>query len=100
MVKPLEKSIKFWDGHGLLRIVELHVGEGTETDIARRKGGHGGGVAESDSVYSHSIASLALIMALGLNNAQPAHPGTVCHLSGKDAPTFCGSYAIINGIDT
>ena len=42
MVKPLEKSIKFWDGHGLLRIVELHVGEGTETDIARRKGGHGG----------------------------------------------------------
>ena len=23
MVKPLEKSIKFWDGHGLLRLVEL-----------------------------------------------------------------------------
>ena len=23
MVKPLEKSIKFWDGHGPLRLVEL-----------------------------------------------------------------------------
>ena len=23
MVKPLEKSIEFWDGHGLLRLVEL-----------------------------------------------------------------------------
>ena len=23
MVKPLEKSIKFWDGRGLLRLVEL-----------------------------------------------------------------------------
>ena len=23
MVKPLEKSIKFWDGHELLRLVEL-----------------------------------------------------------------------------
>ena len=33
MVKPLEKSIKFWDGHGLLRLVELHVGEGPETEI-------------------------------------------------------------------
>ena len=33
MVKPLEKSMKFWDGHGLLRLVELDVGEGPETEI-------------------------------------------------------------------
>ena len=33
MVKPLEKSIKFWDGHNRLRLVELHVGEGPETEI-------------------------------------------------------------------
>ena len=25
MVKPLEKSIKFWNGHRLLTLVELHV---------------------------------------------------------------------------
>ena len=33
MVKPLEKSINFWDGHGPLRLVELWVGEGPETEI-------------------------------------------------------------------
>ena len=33
MVNPLEKSIKFWDGHGLLRLVELYVGEGPDTKI-------------------------------------------------------------------
>ena len=28
MVKPLEKSIKFWNGHRLLTLVELHVLKG------------------------------------------------------------------------
>ena len=35
MVKPLEKSIKFWDGRGLLRLVELYrlVRGAPETEI-------------------------------------------------------------------
>ena len=61
MVKPLEKSIKLWDGHGLLRLVELHVGEGQETKIeqahrfrafppkTRHLGAHGDAGAPIDS---------------------------------------------------
>jgi hypothetical protein len=33
MVNPRGTSIKSWDGHGLLRVVELYVGGGAETEI-------------------------------------------------------------------